>query len=59
MPLALSRGAGAESRTQIGWVIVGGMTLGTVLTLYVVPSMYTVMRQWLERGRHAEQLKHA
>jgi multidrug efflux pump len=40
LPLALSHGAGAESRQQIGWVIVGGMSLGTVLTIFVVPTMY-------------------
>jgi multidrug efflux pump len=42
LPLALATGAGAESRQQIGWVIVGGMTLGTLLTLFVVPTMYTL-----------------
>ncbi|MFN7757208.1 MAG: efflux RND transporter permease subunit, partial [Betaproteobacteria bacterium] len=52
VPLALAAGAGAESRQQIGWVIVGGLTLGTVLTLYVVPVVYTLMRQWLDRGVH-------
>jgi multidrug efflux pump len=41
LPLALATGAGAESRIQIGWVIVGGMTLGTLLTLFVVPTVYT------------------
>jgi multidrug efflux pump len=41
VPLALATGAGAESRRQIGWVIVGGMTLGTLLTIFVVPTMYT------------------
>ena len=51
VPLALSVGAGAESRIQIGWVIVGGMSFGTLLTLYVVPSMYTLVRQWLDRGK--------
>jgi multidrug efflux pump len=43
VPLALSTGAGAESRIQIGWVIVGGMTLGTLLTIFVVPTMYTLL----------------
>jgi multidrug efflux pump len=43
VPLALATGAGAESRQQIGWVIVGGMSLGTVLTLFVVPCIYSVM----------------
>jgi multidrug efflux pump len=42
IPLALATGAGAESRRQIGWVIVGGMSLGTVLTIFVVPTMYTL-----------------
>jgi multidrug efflux pump len=42
LPLALASGAGAESRQQIGWVIVGGMSLGTLLTVFVVPTMYSV-----------------
>jgi multidrug efflux pump len=42
VPLAMSSGAGAESRQQIGWVIVGGMSLGTLLTIFVVPTVYTL-----------------
>lgn len=42
IPLALAKGAGAETRMQIGWVIVGGMSLGTLLTIFVVPTMYTL-----------------
>lgn len=42
IPLAMAHGAGAESRRQIGWVIVGGMSLGTLLTIFVVPTMYTL-----------------
>ncbi len=52
LPLALATGAGAESRRQIGWVIVGGMSLGTVLTLFVVPTMYTLLAR-----RHAPGAK--
>ncbi len=43
LPLALASGAGAESRQQIGWVIVGGMSLGTLLTIFVVPTVYTLL----------------
>jgi multidrug efflux pump len=43
LPLALAHGAGAESRTQIGWVIVGGMSFGTLLTLFVVPVAYSLV----------------
>jgi multidrug efflux pump len=50
LPLALATGAGAESRTQIGWVIVGGMSFGTLLTLFVVPVAYSL----LARKAHIE-----
>ena len=42
VPLAIATGAGAESRQQIGWVIVGGMSVGTLLTIFVVPVVYTL-----------------
>ena len=41
IPLALAAGAGALSRQQIGWVIVGGMLFGTLFSLVVVPVAYT------------------
>lgn len=40
-------GAGAENREQIGLVIVGGMSLGTLLTLFVVPAVYSYLGQKL------------
>jgi len=53
VPLALATGAGAESRIQIGWVIVGGMTFGTLLTLFVVPTFYTFLAR---KTVHADSL---
>jgi len=53
VPLALAHGAGAESRSQIGWVIVGGMTFGTLLTLYVVPVAYSYLARSKHGSRHA------
>ena len=47
VPLALAVGAGAENREQIGLVIVGGMSLGTLLTLFVVPAVYSYLGQKL------------
>jgi multidrug efflux pump len=41
VPLAVMTGAGSESRSAIGWVIVGGMTLGTLFTLFIIPVAYT------------------
>jgi multidrug efflux pump len=53
VPLAISHGAGAASRQEIGWVIVGGMSLGTVLTLFVVPAAYTLLARDRARGAAA------
>ena len=54
LPLALATGAGAESRKQIGWVIVGGMSLGTLLTIFVVPTMYTLLARKFAPGAKKE-----
>jgi multidrug efflux pump len=43
LPLAIATGAGAESRQQIGWVILGGMTIGTFFTLFIVPVAYSLL----------------
>ena len=50
VPLAFAHGAGAESRQDIGWVIVGGISVGTLFTLYVIPVAYT----YLSRRRETE-----
>jgi len=54
VPLAIATGAGAESRHQIGWVIVGGMSLGTLLTVFVVPTMYTLLARKAAPGAKKE-----
>ena len=56
LPLALARGAGAESRTQIGWVIVGGMSFGTLLTLFVVPTVYSYFARPRKQTESTEPL---
>jgi multidrug efflux pump len=43
VPLALAEGAGAQSRQDIGWVIVGGLLVGTLFTLFVIPCVYTYL----------------
>jgi multidrug efflux pump len=43
VPLALATGAGAEARRPIGFVIVGGLMLGTLLTLYIIPCAYMLL----------------
>jgi multidrug efflux pump len=43
VPLAIATGAGAESREVIGWTIVGGLLVGTLFTLFVVPAVYVLI----------------
>ncbi len=57
VPLAMATGAGAESRVQIGWVIVGGMSLGTLLTIFVVPTMYMLFARGKVPGANKAQAR--
>ncbi|MEO7168293.1 MAG: efflux RND transporter permease subunit [Chthoniobacterales bacterium] len=43
MPLVFVTGAGAKARNSIGLVLVGGMTIGTLFTLFIVPSLYVLI----------------
>jgi multidrug efflux pump subunit AcrB len=43
VPIAFALGAGAKSRTPMGMVIIGGLLFSLILTLYVIPSIYTYM----------------
>jgi multidrug efflux pump len=57
VPLAIATGAGAESRQQIGWVIVGGMSLGTLLTIFVVPTMYSLFARKAVPGANTAEAR--
>jgi len=46
LPLALGLGAGGESRRPLGTAVVGGMIFSTLLTLMVVPVVYTLLARW-------------
>lgn len=46
LPLVLSSGAGAEARIAVGWVIVGGLGLATVFTLFLTPVFYRWITVW-------------
>ena len=40
-PLVIEGGAGHETREPVGWVLIGGMLFGTLMSLFVVPTVYT------------------
>jgi multidrug efflux pump len=43
LPIALSIGAGAQSRTSMGIAVIGGLIVGSTLTLYVIPALYSYL----------------
>lgn len=51
MPIALGLGAGSASRRPLGYAIVGGILLSTLLTLYLVPVVYTLFDALFARRR--------
>ncbi|MDO9624586.1 MAG: efflux RND transporter permease subunit [Pseudomonas sp.] len=56
LPLAIATGAGAESRQQIGLVIVGGLLVGTFFTLFVIPTLYMLLRRWQPIKQESEEM---
>ena len=49
MPIALALGAGAQSRTPLGIVVVGGLLFSLILTLFIIPVMYIMMSGKMEQ----------
>lgn len=45
LPIALALGAGAESRVSMGIVVIGGLLFSTILTLLVIPTIYTYLSE--------------
>jgi HAE1 family hydrophobic/amphiphilic exporter-1 len=57
MPLALSQSAGAEVKSGMAWVIIGGLTSSLLLTLLVVPTMYYIVDKLKERMGRGKRKK--
>lgn len=55
VPLVLASGAGAEARIALGWIIVGGLGLATIATLYVTPVAYLLLGRFTSPKSHEEQ----
>ncbi|TPL86458.1 efflux RND transporter permease subunit [Mesorhizobium sp. B2-3-13] len=54
VPLVLAAGAGAEARVALGWVIVGGLGLATVSTLFLTPVAYLLLGRFVTPKTHEE-----
>ncbi|MBZ9677479.1 efflux RND transporter permease subunit [Mesorhizobium sp. ES1-1] len=54
LPLVLASGAGAEARVALGWVIVGGLGLATISTLFLTPVAYLLLGRFVTPKTHEE-----
>jgi cobalt-zinc-cadmium resistance protein CzcA len=54
VPMALSRGAGAEVQRPLASVVIGGITTSTLLTLIVLPTLYELIEAWVLRRREED-----
>ena len=53
-PLTLVTGAGAAARNSIGLVLVGGMAIGSLFTLFVIPSIYMLVAKDHSKERRGQ-----
>ena len=56
LPLVLSSGAGAEARAALGWIIVGGLGLAAITTLYLTPVAYLIFARFSRPQQEEEEL---
>lgn len=56
IPLILASGAGAESRQTVGVVVFAGVSLATLLTLFIVPAMYRLLARNTQSPEHQQRL---
>jgi multidrug efflux pump len=55
-PLILVTGAGAAARNSIGLVLVGGIAIGSLFTLFIIPSIYMLVARDHSKDRIREQI---
>jgi len=57
LPAALATGVGTDVQRALATVVVGGLMIATLLTLFILPTYYFVMEQRVERRQAASQAK--
>ena len=57
LPLVLASGPGAEARNSIGVVLVSGMIVGTIFTLFVVPVFYSLIAEQHQSAPFADDVE--
>ena len=53
--MAISTGVGAEVQRPLATVVIGGVITSTILTLFVLPTLYLTVGKWLENGKESKK----
>jgi cobalt-zinc-cadmium resistance protein CzcA len=53
LPAALATGVGSDVQRNLATVVAGGLVLATLLTLFIIPTLYFVIERRVERRAHA------
>mgnify|MGYP001566969204 CR=1 FL=1 len=57
IPAAIAWGPGAETRIPMAIAVISGVIVSTLLTLFVVPSVYTILEKWFPSKKEKENMK--
>ena len=57
LPMALGIGEGSETNAPLARAVIGGLTVSTVFTLFLVPTLYTMLEERFPRTLHAEDAR--
>jgi cobalt-zinc-cadmium resistance protein CzcA len=55
LPAALATGVGTDVQRNLATVVVGGLMIATLLTLFILPTCYFSLERWVERRRDANK----
>ncbi len=59
LPTALALTDGAENRSGMAWVLIGGLISSTIFTLFVIPVVYTIIDEWKTKWKNRKSLQTA
>ena len=54
LPTALALTDGAENRSGMAWVLIGGLISSTIFTLFVIPVVYTIIDEWKTKWKNGK-----
>jgi multidrug efflux pump subunit AcrB len=55
LPMAIGLGTGGETNAPLARAVVGGLSVSTLLTVFLIPTLYMILEEWVPRNLEEEQ----